>query len=304
MSSQGFGGYNNAMRMRDLFRQIAAGVVEHRRPLPRIGEVYDFNRAARTADVLFPGDADPVRVRFFRAIQPRRKNMDLADGSAPGDVVRVEGRAGNLYITEIVRGLPYMEGAIPAGVSLPYGGIILPEGFFWENGDEYLKADYPELYAAIGDQAVTVQGLAATSGPDYFRVFNAVDRMIVGAGAAKALATIGGAWTRALAVGDIPPHNHSIQHDHANTALGGTHTHDYTWRDNATGGAAQTNIMSAGGTAGTVVTKRSAGTGSSDHQHNIPNFSGDSGNGTVNGLGVSAVDITNKYLAKNWIIKY
>lgn len=84
---------DTAMRLRRTIESVVAGAIKRERPLPRRGTVLSIDRFERTCEVKFRGstDADAITARIF-AHQP----------PAPGVVVEVSGRAGALYVSEVI----------------------------------------------------------------------------------------------------------------------------------------------------------------------------------------------------------
>lgn len=97
----GFSDYETAMKARDVHARLVETVVNRLRPEVRQGEVYDFNTADMTCQVLLPGDAFPLKVKMGRGQVPLHRKMDADDGSAQGDIVRFAGKAGNYYLVSV-----------------------------------------------------------------------------------------------------------------------------------------------------------------------------------------------------------
>jgi len=89
------------------------------------------------------------------------------------------------------------------------------------DGSQYLRTDYPELYAIL-DSAFIVDA-------DHFAVPDLMGRVIVGAGSgsgltARAVDDSGGLESVELTTGTLPSHSHSsVNHSHSDTG----HTHAY-----------------------------------------------------------------------------
>lgn len=168
--------FNTAGRMRDLIVSIVEDVIDRKRPASRIGRVVDFNIQDGTADVIFPGSFTPIRVDFTRGLQPGAKAVydDAARKWVGGDLVRVEGRLGSYYISDIVDGYSPSGHRIP-GEFLVGGFIVAPVGWLACNGATYMIDDYQDLYDAIG---TTFGGNGTTN----FMVPDFRDRFLMGAG--------------------------------------------------------------------------------------------------------------------------
>lgn len=89
-----------------------------------------------------------------------------------------------------------------AGFIYPLASEIVPEGFLLCDGAQYLRADYPELFAAIG----TIYG--AGDGSTTFNVPNLSTRVPVGAGDKYELGQIGGEAENTLTEIEMPSHRH------------------------------------------------------------------------------------------------
>jgi microcystin-dependent protein len=132
------------------------------------------------------------------------------------------------------------EGILPAGVVLPYGGSLAPDGFLLCDGGSYSRTDYPRLFTAIGT------GYGAIDGT-HFSVPDLRGRVPVGAGAgvgdgasgsglpagtALTVRAIGdwfGEQAHLLVTGEMPAHAHGVTdggHNHAVTNP--THNHGIT----------------------------------------------------------------------------
>jgi len=115
---------------------------------------------------------------------------------------------------------------MPIGAVLWFAGDVIPENYLPCWGSDYLIADYPELYAVIGDvfnNPSTPEG--------YFAVPELASRFPVGTSEAYTLGDKGGEATHTLTTGELPAHTHSVvSHSHtipnmsAGTAQGGSTT--------------------------------------------------------------------------------
>lgn len=91
-----------ALRMRDALAKIVREILGTERPPDRFGRVVDINRFTGTASVLLNGDSTPVRCRITTAVQP--VFVDTTDGDGKGQMVRVSGRDGAYWVTQIISG--------------------------------------------------------------------------------------------------------------------------------------------------------------------------------------------------------
>ena len=124
--------------------------------------------------------------------------------------------------------LMFLDSAIPADWAPLLGGW-----FFYD--------DAPGLGAALG---------GSPGGLAYLPDFDG--RVPMGGGNPR-----GTGGENRINAAHLPEHRHTIP----------PHTHAGTWRENATSSGPQTNIMAAGGSAGTVVTRNVTDDAGGDHDH-------------------------------------
>lgn len=121
-----FGDITAAIRMREVFTQIAESVVERMRPNERIGKVYSYNVQSQTAKIYFPGESTSslATVRFaLDKIPSKAMAESFAEQGydAPADIVRIAGSPGAYYILDYVAGIPQ-----PYAVDLATGLVNNP----------------------------------------------------------------------------------------------------------------------------------------------------------------------------------
>lgn len=111
-------------------------------------------------------------------------------------------------------------GALPAGIIVPYGGDTAPAGWLMCDGNSYATGAYPDLYAVIGYNF----GGSGSS----FQVPALQGRQCMGAGGVTGLAlgAIGGnsGSSRNLQTTHLPDHDHSL----SITSEGENRTHGHT----------------------------------------------------------------------------
>lgn len=100
------------------------------------------------------------------------------------------------------------------GLIMPCATATAPAGTLLCDGATYLRADYPNLYAAL-DAAFIVDA-------DSFVVPDLTDRFVQGTGT-NAMGSTGGSNTTTLTVGQLPPHSHTTQ-PHSHTEITATPT--------------------------------------------------------------------------------
>lgn len=109
-----------------------------------------------------------------------------------------------------------------AGFIYPLATSTVPDGFLLCDGAEYLRAEYPELFAAIG----TMYGEG--DGNTTFNVPNLQTRVPVGKGEGYELGDIGGEAEHTLTIDEMPSHYHKITGD-MNYGGGASGSGYYIW---------------------------------------------------------------------------
>lgn len=161
------------------------------------------------------------------------------------------------------------------------------------NGQAVSRATYAALFSAVGTR------FGAGDGVNTFNLPNETGRVSLGMGPGYPQDQTGGAASTTLTQANLPPHTHTMAHTHTiNHSHGWTgfmsadHSHGFTlrWNDNfATGGSNprrgvadfQELVSSSGGTpvGGNV------GGSTSNHQHYVPDFAGNSGGSSTPNTG-------------------
>lgn len=296
----GFSDVSYAARMRDLITQVAASVVDTMRPEPRLGKVYSFSISSMTAQILFAGEGidNLVPVKFSPLMTPVTQMADTyaTNGlDAKGDIVRVAGRAGGLYISDFVSGGPSIAGAgFQVGDIKPWPTVIPPANWLSMDGSFVNQADWPALFALISHSA----NGGVDPGDGTFKLPLGTDRVLMGFSASKPILATGGAETVTLVANQLPTHTHDISHGHNNTNNTGAHTHTPADMRTTGGQGTQSRAMAGSGTGALVTPIATDSNG--DHAHSVPDFNGASGNGS---FANNPVDIKPQFLAVNYIIK-
>ena len=217
----------------------------------------------------------------------------------------------------------------PVGAILSYAGQSAPGGWLLCDGSEVSKSLYPRLFSVIG----TIYGTAVNI--NNFVLPNLVDRVPVGKSGSSSLGDSSGNSSIILSVGQLPSHTHtgtsdvSGSHSHTGTTdISGEHTHSITDTGHSHSvddayfsenhGLGQNYFGTSSGTDNdNDLYTRNINTGSSSTNISI-NSSGNhthtftTGNAgshahtfTTNATGSgSSIDIRNKYVVLNYIIRY
>ena len=214
----------------------------------------------------------------------------------------------------------------PVGSIITYAGTTSPGGWLLCDGSEVSKTSYPRLFSVIG----TTYGTPGDGDSSKFVLPNLADRVPVGKSGAAAVGGLGGNSSITLSIPQLPAHTHT-----GSTALNGSHSHSgsisnsgthnhgiydpghvhtqWTTNDdfNNSGGSPPGFAADSAGyrtwsninTAYTGISINNSG----DHTHTLTIADaeshthevtiGDTGNG-------SAIDIRNKFIVLNYIIRY
>lgn len=92
-----------SLKLRDLIERIALAVINKTRPASYTGEVMSFDAARRKALIRSAGsqlEDEWVEVAFTQHLQPAQAHTDLLTGN----IVEVNGRPGNYWVTKIMSG--------------------------------------------------------------------------------------------------------------------------------------------------------------------------------------------------------
>lgn len=174
-----------------------------------------------------------------------------------------------------------------------HAGATYTGGWLICNGQAVSRTAYADLFDAIG----TVYG--AGNGTTTFNVPDMRDRVPLGASGTKPLGSGGGVESVTLSAFNLPPHTHSIAHNHESFDSGsdGAHKHslDLSHADGTNNDRVRTGAGHDADNNGAVATS-----GAHTHAINVPNYTGTSGDGP----GAStAVTVMQPYRAMNWLIK-
>ena len=105
------GEYRFAQEFRDIIRQIVRKVIRDEVPSLKMGKVYSVDSVRQLAWILFPNETIDNLVKVHCAadkIPTKTMDSDFAElgYDAPGDLVRVWGKPGSLFILDYYSGVP------------------------------------------------------------------------------------------------------------------------------------------------------------------------------------------------------
>jgi len=105
------------------------------------------------------------------------------------------------WINLLVPQIHNLRYAMPVGSIILWPGLDAPDGWLLCEGDEVLRADYPQLFEAIGTTYGSASGTT-------FTLPNLLERFPLGVSSSNGLASSGGAKTHTLTTAQIPAHTH------------------------------------------------------------------------------------------------
>ena len=217
----------------------------------------------------------------------------------------------------------------PVGSILPYAGISAPSGWLLCDGSEVRKTTYHRLYSVIG----SLYGISEVSGN--FVLPNLADSIPMGKSGSTYIGESGGNNSITLSTNQMPSHTHtgttdlSGSHTHTGTTdLNGSHTHtvndsghvhsvdDAFFSENRGFGQNRFGTASGSDNDNDLYTRNiNTGTGyagisinsAANHAHTFTtgSVSSHAHTFTTNSTGSgSSIDIRNKFLVLNYIIRY
>lgn len=107
----GLGDKNASMRMREVIARIARATVNEMRPENRIGKVYSYDAATKSARILFAGETISTLLKVHVSDhlipgQTMQETWATQGYNAPSDIVRIGGSGGQYYIVDYISGSP------------------------------------------------------------------------------------------------------------------------------------------------------------------------------------------------------
>lgn len=219
-----------------------------------------------------------------------------------------------------VNSIPYT----PVGTVLSYAGITVPDGWLLCDGSEVNKTIYSRLFSVIGN----LYGTPINN--SNFVLPNLADRVPVGKTNSSSVGNFGGNNTVTLSVSQLPSHTHTGttnsdgSHSHTGTTdTNGTHTHTVsdpghthtqtTINDdfnNSGGNPPGFSADSAGSRTWSNINSSTTGisinsNGNHAHSFTTSNAGNHTHTFTTNSTGSdNSIDIRNKYIVLNYIIRY
>lgn len=200
---------------------------------------------------------------------------------------------------------------VPVGSIMCFAGATAPEGWLLCDGQAINRINYKKLFSTIG----TTYGNG--NGSTTFNLPNLCDRFPMGKGT-NSLGSVGGSNSVTLTSSQLPSHSHTAtvsdngSHSHNGTTnITGNHTHTYVdayFAENY-GGASVYGTGSGTDYDNNYYYRPNPVTNSAgDHSHTLTIDTVDNHTHTVtiNSTGVTepSIDITNKYITLNYIIRY
>lgn len=206
---------------------------------------------------------------------------------------------------------------MPTGSICIYSGQTAPTGWLICDGTAISRTLYSRLYSVINTLYGSGDGVLT------FNLPNLQERIPVGKTSITNLGNVGGNNSVTLSVENLPSHSHTgttesggIHNHTGTTTTDGLHTHN----SNATGGQGNFGLCLANGLNTAVSTDNSSGelnlwrtpdalsiysSGSHSHTLNINNDGDHTHTFTTNTTGSgNSIDIRNKFIIMNYIIRY
>jgi len=195
----------------------------------------------------------------------------------------------------------------PIGTILMWTKGTPPTGYLLCNGQSLSTTGYSNLYSVIG---YTFGGAVGN-----FNVPNYQNYMPIGAGNSYSLGNTGGSSTTALAIGNMPNHNHTLGSVSASssfsngaTSSAGSHQHTVYGYTNGVGGGgdSQYSLLTNSNSSPAPNNNKSNGTDvQGSHSHSVTGSVSTSISGSTDSSGSgSSFSTISPYLAIYFIIKY
>lgn len=244
--------------------------------------------------------ADPLRIRLDGETTPLDITPDtLTRSLTVGQRVWVQLTGRRLVVTGAAGGVPVPEPeeaapATPTGSVTMFAGSTAPTDWLLCDGAAVSRTTYADLFAVLG----TTYG--AGDGSTTFNLPDLRDRAPVGASGTKALGSTGGADSVTLSKGNLPPHEHSMNHGHtASSSTAGDHQHEVA-RSSDTGSHGRRVPSGSVNNDDWPLTEPA---GAHSHNITVDNHTGLTGTGSWEGLNSDPFSVQNPFAALNFIIK-
>ncbi len=264
-----------------------------------------------------PNAAAPVMQNFNDILTWINTNAVHLDGSKAFTGVPSGPASDPVSANQLAR-KAYVDAVLPAGMLAPFAGTVAPTGWLLCQGQAVSRSTYSALFG------VTSTSYGVGDGSTTFNLPDMRGRVPVGLNSGDAaydsLSDAGGVSSVTLAAANLPLHAHTIDHDHPNTSVTVTvnaNTTDLVTRlATAAGNTAVSgqswnsspfNLMQDSGGNFANVKAFMHMDFITDHTHtasgtvDLPNFTGNSGNGPGT---ATAFSVVNPYRVFNYIIKF
>lgn len=246
----------------------------------------------RNLDLLIPRSEKPTERWTWATVTQASPLRIRLDGESAALSITPENLAGALVAGERVwvqvSGRRTLVVARAGGMGVPTGtvqmfmGTTVPDGWLLLDGSTFDANEYPALADVLGTTTLPNMG-------DHFPI-HTNDPLDVG--------RLGGSNT--ITEANMPAHDHSINHDHANTGSAGHHNHSImfeAWQSTTTTGSdwRVVDVQNGNGANGPNYNTTTGSDGS--HTHNVPAYSGNSGSAG------SGTAYWQPFMSLNFIIK-
>jgi microcystin-dependent protein len=195
----------------------------------------------------------------------------------------------------------------PSGVIMPYAGTVVPDGFLFADGSTKNRADYPELFNALGGGASPYGLPSGTT----FTLPDLRSRVPVGKNSTGTFSILngkGGSETQSLTTAQLPAHSHTTpNHSHsfsATTSTNGNHNHAPRVAVTYGGNAGQyRSVFATNAPFWSLADFNNVVSDAGNHNHTLSGTTGNSAPTTNNTGSGQAHNNLQPYITLNYIIK-